>query len=52
MKIVNAMPYQECDSCKKCVLDVYKHENVIFVDCKKKEKCLDDDMKGETKHED
>lgn len=52
MNIVNAMPYQECDSCEKCLLHVYKHDGTIFVDCKNKDKCFEEDLKGEKKHED
>ena len=52
MKIVNAMPYAECDQCKRCILKVYKDNGVVFVDCKRKFRCSKTDMKGIRKNAD
>ena len=44
MKILNALPYDRCESCKQCLLSVQDTQNVdgekvLIVRCKKVRKC-------------
>lgn len=47
MRVVNQMPFNKCEHCKRCVL-VVKDNNVsiegrtVFVSCKNARRCLND----------
>lgn len=54
MRIINQMPYEDCESCKKCLLSVKQTvtdsgERVIYAGCKNEKRCV---RKGEKEHED
>lgn len=46
MRIINRMPFSECESCKLCVLNVddgrdsATGEKKIFVGCRNEKKCI------------
>ena len=47
MRVVNQMPFDRCDKCRRCIL-VVKDNNVsvegrtIFVSCRNAKRCLND----------
>lgn len=57
MRIVNQMPFTECEKCTKCIISV-KHsvseygERVLYAGCKNSKKCMNQKNKGDKNDED
>lgn len=54
MKIISALPFDRCESCKRCILSVQDNTNIsgektVMVRCRNAEKCINNKMKGEKK---
>ena len=57
MRIINQMPFTECEKCKRCVLSVKDNvteygERVLYVSCRYAQKCFKRKQKGETANAD
>jgi flavoprotein len=51
MKTVNAMPFDRCNSCPKCILSVSEqvsdtNEKILLVKCKNEHRCKEDKADG------
>ena len=52
MRVVNQMPFTECEKCRRCILSVKDDiggygERTVYVSCRHAKKCYDRKRKGE-----